>query len=96
MEQTTFEILTSFKAKETQVDPKSVVELKEILEVADLVKFAKFTPLPDENHHMLSNAYLFVQETTVEVVPEIPKPVEVKVKEAVKVDVSDKKGEGKL
>jgi len=96
MEQTTFEILTSFKAKETQVDPKSVVELKEILEVADLVKFAKFTPLPDENHHMLSNAYLFVKETTAEVVPEIPKPAEVKVKEAVKADLSDIKGEGKL
>ena len=96
MEQTTFEILTSFKAKETQVDPKSVVELKEILEVADLVKFAKFTPLPDENHMMLSNAYLFVKETTVEVVTEVPKPVEAKVKEAVKADLSDKKGEGKL
>lgn len=96
MEQTSFEILASFKAKESQVDPKSVVELKEILEVADLVKFAKFTPLPDENHRMLSNAYLFVKETTVEVVTEVPKPVEVKVKEAIKVDLSDKKGEGKL
>ncbi|HZK95137.1 MAG TPA: hypothetical protein VFC67_13090 [Prolixibacteraceae bacterium] len=96
MEQTSFEILTSFKTKESQVDPKSVVELKEILEVADLVKFAKFTPLPDENHRMLSNAYLFVKETTVEVVTEVPKPAEVKVKEVVKVDISDIKGEGKL
>ena len=96
MEQTSFEILASFKAKEAQVDTKSVGELKEILEVADLVKFAKFTPLPDENHKMLSNAYLFVKETTVEVVTEVPKPVEVKVKEAIKVDISDKKGEGKL
>lgn len=96
MEQTTFEILTSFKAKESQVDPKAVIELKEILEVADLVKFAKFTPLPDENHKMLSNAYLFVNETTVEVVTEVPKPADVKVKDVVKVDVSDKKGEGKL
>ena len=96
MEQTSFEILASFKAKEAQVDTKSVGELKEILEVADLVKFAKFAPLPDENHKMLSNAYLFVKETTLEVITEVPKPVEVKAKEAVKVDISDKKGEGKL
>ena len=64
--------------------------------MADLVKFAKFTPLADENHKMLSNAYLFVKETTIEVVTEVPNPVEVKVKEAKKVDLSDKKGEGKL
>ena len=96
MEQTTFEILTSFKAKESQIDAKPVKELKEILEMADLVKFAKFTPLPDENHHMLSNAYLFVKETTVEVVAESPKPEEVKIKEAVIIESVDKKGEGKL
>jgi hypothetical protein len=96
MEQTTFEILTSFKEKESQIVDKSVVELKEILEVADLVKFAKLTPLPDENHHMLSNAYLFVKETSVEVVTEVPKFSEVKVKEKVIVEIRDKKGEGKL
>ena len=96
MEQTTYEILTEFKAKEAQVDPKSVVELKQILEVADLVKFAKLTPLPDENHQMLSNAYLFVKETTVEVPVEVVKPTPVKVKEEIIVDQSDKKGESKL
>jgi len=96
MEKTTFEILSSFKEKESQIVDKSVIELKEILEVADLVKFAKLTPLPDENHHMLSNAYLFVKETAVEAVVEVPKPTEVKVKEKVIVEISDKKGEGKL
>jgi hypothetical protein len=96
MEQTTFEILNSFKAKESLVDGNAVNELKEILEVADLVKFAKLTPLPDENHHMLSNAYLFVKETTVEAVTEAPKPAETKMKEEVIADLSDKKGEGKL
>jgi len=96
MEKTTFEILSSFKEKESQIVDKSVIELKEILEVADLVKFAKLTPLPDENHHMLSNAYLFVKETAVEAVAEVPKPTEVKVKEKVIVEISDKKGEGKL
>ncbi len=98
MEQTTFEILNSLKAKESQIEAKSVTELKEILEVADLVKFAKLTPLSDENHHMLSNAYLFVKETTVETVTEVPKPAETKGKEETKVivDLSDNKGESKL
>jgi hypothetical protein len=98
MEQTTFEILNSLKSKESQIEPKSVTELKEILEVADLVKFAKLTPLSDENHRMLSNAYLFVKETTVETVTEVPKPPETKGKEETKVvvDLSENKGESKL
>jgi hypothetical protein len=96
MEQTTYETLTSLKEKESQIESKSVNELKEILELADFVKFAKLTPLPDENHHMLSNAYLFVKETTVETVTESPKPAESKVKGDEIVDLSDKKEESKL
>jgi len=96
MEQTTFEIMTSMKGKEAQIDKKSVTELKEILELADFVKFAKLTPLPDENHHMLSNAYLFVRETTVEVVTEVPKAAEPKDKEDAIVDLSEPKEESKL
>lgn len=42
--------------------------LKQVLELADLVKFAKLHPLPDENELSLMNAYLFVNQT---------KPVEV-------------------
>jgi len=96
MEQTTFEILSDFKSKETEVDKKSVTELKEILELADFVKFAKLTPLPDENHKMLSNAYLFVKETTVDTVIEVPKPIETKGKDEVIAGLSDKKEESKL
>jgi hypothetical protein len=96
MEQTTFEILSNFKGEESQIDKKSVTELKEILELADFVKFAKLTPLPDENHRMLSNAYQFVKETTIETVAEVPKPAETKVKEDVIVDLSDKKEESQL
>ena len=96
MEQTTFEILTSFKRKELKIENKTEKELKEILELADFVKFAKLTPLPDENHKMLSNAYLFVNETTVETVTESPKSIETKEKEDVIVDLSDKNEESKL
>jgi hypothetical protein len=40
--------------------------LKQILELADLVKFAKYVPLPDDNEITLMNAYLFVNQTKVE------------------------------
>mgnify|MGYP003521494623 FL=1 len=39
--------------------------LKQILELADFVKFAKLHPLPDENELSLMNAYLFVNQTKV-------------------------------
>ena len=96
MEQTTPEILSGFKELKTQIDAKSVLELKEILELADLVKFAKLTPLPDENFNMLSNAYLFVKETTNEVVNEIPEPVKPAQKEDVTVDLKANKEENQL
>jgi hypothetical protein len=37
--------------------------LKQILLLADFVKFAKYHPLPDENELSLMNAYLFVNNT---------------------------------
>jgi len=37
--------------------------LKELLELADLVKFAKEDPLPIDNQTNLNNAYIFVQKT---------------------------------
>jgi hypothetical protein len=45
-------------------DADSVYEnLKQILSVADLVKFAKYKPYPDENDLSIMNAYLFVNQT---------------------------------
>ncbi len=40
--------------------------LKQILELADLVKFAKYTPLPNDNEMTLLNAYLFINQTKIE------------------------------
>lgn len=40
--------------------------LKQILQLADLVKFAKWNPTPDEHELSLLNAYLFVNQTKVE------------------------------
>ncbi|SMO42491.1 hypothetical protein SAMN06265379_101734 [Saccharicrinis carchari] len=61
MEQTSQEIFDSLSKLE--IGPKSMEQLKQVLELADLVKFAKFTPLPDENGISLMNAYFFVNQT---------------------------------
>ena len=48
-------------------DKKELFEqLRKMLTLADLVKFAKWTATPDENELSLRNAYTFVKETTVE------------------------------
>jgi hypothetical protein len=44
--------------------------LKQILLLADFVKFAKYQSLPDENELSLMNAYLFVNGTKIEEIPE--------------------------
>jgi hypothetical protein len=44
-------------------------QLKQILILADFVKFAKYQPLPDENEWSLMNAYLFVNGTKKEEIP---------------------------
>lgn len=43
--------------------------LKQILQLADFVKFAKYSPLPDENEMTLMNAYLYVNQTKIEEKP---------------------------
>lgn len=61
MEMTSSEVLFVIRKEE---DAKAVYDnLKQVLELADFVKFAKMHPLPDENERSLSNAYLFVDQT---------------------------------
>lgn len=62
MERTTDEILSAFK-KANPDDMLLDEMLKELLELADLVKFAREDPLPVDNQTNLNNAYLFVQKT---------------------------------
>jgi hypothetical protein len=64
MEMTTAEILPLFsKDKNTQ----SVFQnLRQILQLSDLVKFAKQVPLENENEMSIMNAYLFVNQTKIE------------------------------
>ncbi len=77
MEQTTHEILSEFKGETSQIKGKLFTGLQKTLDTADLVKFAKYTPLADENHFMLVNAYTLVEETK-------PEPVEPVKKQAPK------------
>jgi len=62
MESTTEEILQAFR----RANPKDQLLdeiLRELLELADLVKFAREDPLPVDNQTNLNNAYIFVQKT---------------------------------
>jgi len=62
MEQTTPETLGSLKDSGFN-DNRLYSKLKEILDLADLVKFAKFKPLPQENETSLLDAYIFINVT---------------------------------
>jgi hypothetical protein len=62
MESTTDEILQAFHGSNTD-DALLDEMLKGLLELADLVKFAREEPLPVDNQTNLNNAYIFVQKT---------------------------------
>ena len=62
LEQTTEETIDAMKKVELP-DKEVLAKLQEILELADLVKFAKFKPLPDENELSMINALFFVNQT---------------------------------
>ncbi|MFB6318770.1 hypothetical protein [Saccharicrinis sp. FJH54] len=77
MEQTSDEILEAMKKAELEGD--AVLDnLRQILKLADLVKFAKMNPLPDENDLSMMNAFFFVNQTKIEEV----KPIEEITKES--------------
>lgn len=68
MEKTTDEIIQSFKYRNDLLSEKSFNNLSRILSLADLVKFAKYKPLPDDNNLTLVDTYFFVNETKKEVI----------------------------
>ena len=63
MEYTTDETIQAFKYRNDLLSAKSLEELRKILSLSDLVKFAKYTPLPDDHNLTLMNAYFFVNQT---------------------------------
>ncbi|MDP3916046.1 MAG: hypothetical protein Q8R96_20140 [Bacteroidota bacterium] len=63
MEQTSAETIGVFKQNKELIDGTSLDQIQHILSLADLVKFAKYKPLPDDNNLTLMNAYFFVNQT---------------------------------
>ncbi len=63
MEQTSAETIGVFKQNKELIDGTSLDQVQHILSLADLVKFAKYAPLPDDNNLTLMNAYFFVNQT---------------------------------
>lgn len=74
LEYTTDETLSAFMARGSLVSAKSMSNLSQILSLADLVKFAKYLPLPDDHNLTLVNAYFFVNDTKIEEVKKPEKP----------------------
>ncbi|HAN17740.1 MAG: hypothetical protein A2X13_08300 [Bacteroidetes bacterium GWC2_33_15] len=69
LERTSDEILQSLKISDFN-DEKSFTLLKDIFKTSDLVKFAKFKPLQDENEKCLNGAYEFVDRTKLIIIEE--------------------------
>jgi hypothetical protein len=74
MEQTSAETIGTFKQNKNLVEERTLDQLQHILSLADLVKFAKYTPLPDDNNLTLMNAYFFVNQTKKAVIKAPEKP----------------------
>lgn len=68
MELTTDQILSLTKKNPEFEQVRQI--LKEVLELSDLVKFAKFVPLEDENNRSMLNAFAFVEKTMPQPEPE--------------------------
>ena len=62
MEYTTAETVDTCMSVEA-IPEEMCIDLRSMLELADLVKFAKWNPLPDENEHSQQVAYDFVFKT---------------------------------
>jgi hypothetical protein len=76
LELTTDETIAAFKYRRSLMDEKSFENLKRILTQADLVKFAKYEPLPDDNNLILVDSYFFVNQTKKAEVQEPKEPVD--------------------
>lgn len=66
LEQTSDETIALFKEHKNLLDQTTFNNLERILKNADLVKFAKYEPLPDDNNLALIDAYFFVNQTKIE------------------------------
>jgi hypothetical protein len=76
MEQTSEETIASLKIRKGLMSEKNLSNLSQMLYLADMVKFAKYTPLPDDHNLTLVNAYFFVNDTKPETAQPESKPAQ--------------------
>ena len=69
MEMTSSEIIEKLTATQDEKDEKALSELRHLFLTADLVKFAKYSTLINENDMNLVNAIAFIDQTKLENVP---------------------------
>jgi hypothetical protein len=74
MELTSDETISAFRYRRDLLNDKNFSNLSRMLMLADMVKFAKYSPLPDDNSATLFDAYFFVNETKKEVEIKPDKP----------------------
>lgn len=74
MEMTTAEIIQHLSDVN---DPEAIGELRELFETADLVKFAKYSTLINENDRNLVNAIEYINQTKQEETEQKPQPEEI-------------------
>ena len=67
LELTSIEIIHELQKKNMPSD--TIFTLKSILDLADMVKFAKYNPLPDEHSTSMKNAFSFVEMTSYIIAP---------------------------
>lgn len=77
MEMTTYEIIQNLSEVN---DPDAIAELRELFETADLVKFAKYSTLINENDRNLVSAVEYINSTKIEE-EQKPQPEEIIVEE---------------
>ncbi len=70
MEQTSDETIAEFKNQKELLSDRDFNKLSGILKLADMVKFAKYKPMADDNTATLDDAFIFINDTKVEVVKE--------------------------
>jgi hypothetical protein len=87
LEMTTDEILTLFKKDKTT---QSVYQnLRQILQLSDLVKFAKIEPLESENELSIMNSYLFVNQTKQEEIKSLEEQKEELINESSEIEAPE-------
>lgn len=69
MEMITSDVIAALKGH-PDINEGNMDRLRQLLQMADLVKFAKFTPLPDEHDASMRGAIRFVSETAAAPEPE--------------------------